>query len=53
MKKTSTKESYSSPKVELLPLVCEQAIMTDSFQLGGTSNEEFEDGGSYTDWLSY
>lgn len=52
MKKTCTNESYSSPKVELLTLACEQAIMTDSFQYGA-DNEEFEDGGSYTDWISY
>lgn len=47
--KTSTNESYSSPKIELLVLACEQAAMAASviMSLGGADNEEFEAGDAY------
>lgn len=49
MKKTITNESYSSPKIELLALACEQAVMSGSIQsVGGADNEQFVNGGEYT-----
>ena len=52
MKKTSTNESYSSPRIELLAMACEQAVMSGSFSsVGGATNEAFEDGGSFTEWI--
>lgn len=47
--KTSTNESYSSPRIELLALACEQAVMAGSAaSMGEVSNEQFVNGGEYT-----
>jgi len=52
MKKENINYSYSSPRVELMTLACEQAFLSGSIQsVGGASNETFESGGSFTDWV--
>ena len=52
MKKTSTNEGYSSPSIELLAMACEQAVMAgSSSSVEGATNETFENGGSFTDWM--
>jgi hypothetical protein len=47
--KTITNKSYSSPRIELMALACEQAAMAASviMSLGGADNEEFVAGGTY------
>ena len=45
---------YVSPDVEIVTVACEQAIMStstpDIFGGTGADNEEFVDGGSFSDW---
>ena len=50
MKKLKTNHSYRSPEVELIAFASEQAVMTGSSQATGFDNEEFVQGGSYSDW---
>ena len=53
MKKEKT-FGYVSPDVEIIAVACEQAIMSTStpniFGGTGADNEEFVDGGSFSDW---
>lgn len=53
MKKEKT-FGYVSPDVEIVTVACEQAVMSSSSPgvcLGaGVGNEEFVDGGSFSDW---
>ena len=53
MKKEKT-FGYVSPDVEIVTVACEQAVMSTSssspFEGAGADNEEFVDGGSFSDW---
>ena len=52
--KRENKISYVSPDVEIIAVACEQAVMSSSSPgvcLGaGVDNEEFVNGGSFSDW---
>ena len=51
MKKLKTNHSYCSPRVELVVLAIEQAVMAGSAaQVPGLENEDFVKGGTYSDW---
>lgn len=48
MKKENINHSYSSPRVELMTLACEQAFLSGSIQsVEGAGNEDFVNGGIY------
>ena len=52
MKKENKNNGYSSPCVELFAMACEQAVMSgSSSSVEGATNETFENGGSFTDWM--
>ena len=52
--KRENKISYVSPDVEIVAVACEQAVMSTSspspFEGAGADNEEFVDGGTFSDW---
>lgn len=51
MKKVTNNFSYVSPSMEILLINCEQSFLAGSnFSFGGVDNEEFGDGGSFSDW---
>ena len=45
---------YTSPKIVIVEFLSEQVLLASStlvdHPLGGVDNEEFESGGTFTDW---
>ena len=42
---------YSSPEIVIVELSSEQGFLNSSTFKNGVDNEEFENGGTFTDWI--
>lgn len=48
--KKKLNQFYSSPEIVIVELSSEQVFLTSSTFKNGVDNEEFESGGTFTDW---